>query len=350
MYVPILKNRTVEVSVIKRALQSGISNSISPLIEVVQEKSRANLSMDSFSDEIGAIFRDTDTKFFVDIINRPVTKKVKSQVQKFITQNNRDSEFTLKCLLKCSELNNCVPVLSYDEIEFLDGERIKRDAEVLRNTFEGIAVRLVPAQFNGVYNELFEVLGEGDYLLFDIQKNKYTEPKFRVLFNKIKEAKKIKNFQSILLIDSKPVDYYNVGVVDGQLIEEIDVSYLENYKKEDYGNFDGIADYVGINSSLPTDGGALSPAGIYYSKKDNQFVGYRYREGKRVASEFTNHIAPEIMQSEFWKQYDETHHNRCEGCITIAGVIDGTVKGGNQAAWKGVTMAHYIHTLNEFRV
>lgn len=345
MYVPVMKNRTVEIAVIKKALENGLSSNIIPLIEVVQEKSRVNLKLKSFSEEIKILFKDTNNKFFVDIINRPVSNNVNPTVQEFVTNNNRDSTFTIKSLLSCSEINNCIPVLSYDDIELLEEEKVLNDIEKLRAKFDNIAIRLSPTQYNVLSNVLFEILKENDYFLFDIQKNKHTSPSLSKSFKKIKNEKTGKKINTILLVDNKPTDHVNVGIIDGKLIDEIDVSYLEDYKKDIYSNFDGVADYVGVTSVLPTKGGAISPAGIYYSRKDNKFVGYRYRDDKRVMSEFKDHIRPEIMNSEFWKQYSEEHHTNCEGCKTIS---DAT--GKTQGAWKGVTMSHYIYTLDEYDI
>ena len=44
MYVPVMKNRTVEVSVLRQLSMMGVfDNTVIPMIELVQERTRSNM-------------------------------------------------------------------------------------------------------------------------------------------------------------------------------------------------------------------------------------------------------------------------------------------------------------------
>ena len=109
--------------------------------------------------------------------------------------------------------------------------------------------------------------------------------------------------------------------------------------------FDGFGDYACISAALPSTGGAISPVGIYYSNENNYFVAYKGRAPQ--LSEFPTYIAPRIIESEYWKEFSDTHHENCAGCKEIAEIVSGAKSGRNQAQWKMITMLHYIYTMFE---
>ena len=42
MYIPVIKNRSIELSVIKELLETGLSEKTIPLFEIIQQKTRSN--------------------------------------------------------------------------------------------------------------------------------------------------------------------------------------------------------------------------------------------------------------------------------------------------------------------
>ena len=55
MYVPVMKNRTVEVSVLRQLSMMGVfDNTVIPMIELVQERTRSNMK-NSFLTELADI-------------------------------------------------------------------------------------------------------------------------------------------------------------------------------------------------------------------------------------------------------------------------------------------------------
>lgn len=134
-------------------------------------------------------------------------------------------------------------------------------------------------------------------------------------------------------------------MIDGEPIAEIDNSLKELYSSAYMNKFDGFGDYAGISASLPSTGGAISPVGIYYSNENNYFIAYKGRAPQ--LSEFPLYIAPQIVNSEYWKEYGEAHHKKCPGCLEIEAIVGGIKSGRNQAQWKMITMLHYIYTMYE---
>jgi hypothetical protein len=112
--------------------------------------------------------------------------------------------------------------------------------------------------------------------------------------------------------------------------------------------FDGFGDYACVTNILPTSGGSISPAGIYYSVENNYFVGFRGQS--RSLDEFKNHIVPAIMKSSYWAEFDDDHHKHCPGCSKIQEIADGKNTGKSQGVWKGITMGHYIYTIDRHSI
>ena len=117
------------------------------------------------------------------------------------------------------------------------------------------------------------------------------------------------------------------------------------YNSTTMNEFDGFGDYACIVASLPSTGGTISPAGVYYSNENNFFVAYTGR--KPNLSEFPDYIAPSIVQSEYWTEYSNSHHENCPDCLEIDAIVSQKKSGKNQAQWKMITMLHYIYTMFE---
>ena len=66
-----------------------------------------------------------------------------------------------------------------------------------------------------------------------------------------------------------------------------------------------------------------------------------------MLSEFPEYIAPSIVASEYWEEFDQEHHEKCPGCYEISQILSGEKSGKNQAQWKMIAMLHYIYTMYE---
>lgn len=342
MYIPVLKNRTIEMSVISDLLEVRISKETLPLFEVIQEKTRSN-SNKTYIDDLNELFTRYSHNFFLDIPKFNLNSSTSEPVHAFQTSVNRQENFVYQQMLHCQKIPGVIPVISYGIREILDKTILERDLIKYHTNFESIAVRLTPTQYNAIPDFEKSAISKHDYLLLDIDDKSHTNPAFKKIYKSINEQKKIIGFKTFIINSNKPISLYNKNIHDGRIIEEIDNSLLEMYALSKY-KFDGFGDYAGITNALPSTGGTISPAGIYYSANENVFIGYR---GKTQSlSEFKNHIAPSIITSPYWAEYSEEHHNQCPGCRKIQSIINSN-SNGNQGIWKGITMSHYICTVDQ---
>lgn len=168
---------------------------------------------------------------------------------------------------------------------------------------------------------------------------------FKKIYRTISESKKNKKFISVIINAHRPESLTNKSMVNGEPISSIDNSLKDMYRSSTLNKFDGFGDYASIVASLPSSGGTVSPAGVYYSNENNFFVSYTGRAPQ--LSEFPDYIAPNIVKSEYWNEFDDEHHSKCPGCNEIISIIKKDKSGKSQAQWKRIAMSHYIYTLYE---
>ncbi|MCK9482571.1 MAG: beta family protein [Bacteroidia bacterium] len=343
MYVPILKNRIIEMSIVKELYEVGLSSNTIPLIEIIQKRTRSN-SKKTYVDELKDVFLNKNSSFFLDFPKIQVTTSTTKSVQDFLTKVNRQSSFVNEQFELCKNIRGIIPVLSYVERELVKVDVLKDDLKVLNDNFNKVALRLTPIQLNNLSKNSLLDINDYDYILLDIGESSHINPVFKDTYKLLKELKLSKSVKTIILNSNRPKSLLNKDIVDNKPIQGIDNSLLEMYFHERYG-FDGFGDYASITSILPTTGGSISPAGIYYSYNNNYFIGFRGKT--RLLSEFSEHIAPSIIKSPYWNEFTPEHHEKCPGCRKIKNIADGKESGRNQGLWKGITMSHYIYTLDE---
>lgn len=341
MYIPILKNRTIEMKVLEEIVGFLIPNKTIPLIEIVQQFARSNSKQD-YVEEISNIFKGKTNRVFIDIVRSLPVKSTTEPVRDFLLKVNRIPNFAVDQLIKFREMKNAIPVLSYNSQDFNEKVYLN-EVELLRKSFSSLAFRITSNSFKEVFPLVVDKVTNHDFILLDIESASHSNPALKVQYRQIKNLKKIKGVSTIILNDPRSSEITNKSLIDGEPILEIDNSLMETYNLTHYG-FDGFGDYAGITSALPSSGGTISPAGIYYSKENNFFIGYKGR--KPELSEF-DYIAKKITESVYWKEFNMEHHNECPGCQTILRIVNKEESGRNQAKWKGITMLHYIYTVNE---
>lgn len=329
------------MGVLKEILKLPISDKTIPLIEIVQEFSRTNSKQD-YAENILNIIKETNKKIFIDIVRNYPIKSTTQPVRDFLLKVNRIPNFAVEQLKRFKDLSNITPVVSYNTKE-INESLIEAEVSQLRECFQSLAFRINSISFNNIFPFISNFISDRDFLLLDIGSASHTNPALKIQYRQIKDLKRSKNVITFILNDPRSSEIANKNLVDDQPILEIDNSLLEMYSIASYG-FDGFGDYAGITSDLPSSGGTISPAGIYYSRDNNFFVGYRGR--KPELSEF-DYIAKKITESGFWKEFDDEHHTRCPGCSTIQSIVKGEESGRNQAKWKGITMLHYIFTVDQ---
>ena len=346
MYVPVMKNRTVEVGVLQQLSAIHVFDSnIIPLVELIQEKTRSN-NKNTFIQDLCDILADApDMQVMVDFYKSTKLRNTTDAIREYVTMAVRLPNFSIDELIPLSlYCDRVIPVVSYLS-ESISLDRIRFEASQLRNTFSRLAFRVKVQDFEHVFSCVEELISANDYLIFDIDSASHTSPVLKKIYKRIADSKKIHKFTSIIINAHRPENLINKDMPDGEPIAEIDNSLKELYSSSYMNKFDGFGDYACISAALPTTGGAISPVGIYYSNDNNYFVSYRGRAPQ--LSEFPLYIAPRIISSEYWDEFEEEHHQTCPGCREINAVVMGGKSGRNQAQWKMITMLHYIYTLYE---
>ena len=346
MYIPVMKNRTVEVSVLQQlGYQNVFVDQIVPLVELIQEKTRSNSKL-TFIQELARLLDSCqDMSVMVDFYKSTKLRNTTDAIREYVTMSVRYPEH---CLSSLNELaaygNRVIPVISY-LTEDISIKRIKYEAESLRAAFSRLAFRVKIQEFERVFPEIVILTKPNDYLILDIESASHMNPVFKKVYKRIADSKKQYRFLSIIVNSHRPESLANKDMVDAEPIAQIDNSLKELYATTYMNRFDGFGDYACISSALPSTGGTISPVGIYYSRENNYFVAYRGRAPQ--LSEFPEFIAPRISQSEYWREFSDAHHHNCPGCREIRGIVDGVKSGRNQAQWKMITMLHYIYSISE---
>ena len=346
MYVPILKNRTVEISVLQQlsAMQVFDGNVI-PLVELIQERTRSN-NRNTFLQDLANILKEaSQMRVMVDFYKSTKLHSTTDAIREYVTMAVRHPDFCVSELRQLGSFGDrVIPVISYLP-ESISLERISRETVDFRKHFSKLAFRIKVQEFESVFAHVESLIAVGDVLILDIDSASHMSPVFKKIYKRIADSKKLKGFQTVIVNAHRPESLMNKEMVDGEPIAEIDNSLKELYSSPYMHSFDGFGDYAGISAALPSTGGAISPVGIYYSKENNFFIAYRGRAPQ--LSEFPEYIAPRIVASEYWEDYEEEHHRRCPGCLEIEAVVKGHKSGRNQAQWKMITMLHYIYAMYE---
>ena len=347
MYVPVMKNRTVEVNVLQQLSGMGVFDStVIPIIELVQERTRSNMKS-TFLEELATILENApNMSVMLDFYKSSKLRNTSEAIRDYITRTIRQPEFCYEELLTLESFSDrIVPVVSYMS-EDISISRILADTAFFQSKFQRVAFRLKPLEFDAVFEQLLSSIRGEDFVILDIDTASYTSPVFKPIYKKISDYKRKIGYKSIVIKAHRPENLLNNKMMDREPIAEIDNGLKDLYSTPYMSRFSGFGDYATISAALPTTGGAISPVGIYYSKENNFFVAFKNR--KPLLSEFPEYIAPSIVESEYWNEFTPEHHNTCPGCQEILQILNGEKSGKNQAQWKMITMLHYIYTLYEY--
>ena len=347
MYIPVLKNRTVEMSVLSQLAAIGVfdDQTVLPLIELIQEKTRTNNKNTVIEDISELLTASPKISLMIDLPKSTRLNNTTDAIRNYVTLSTRQPDFCVSELQKLEpHSSNVIPVVSYlkDNISL---DRLSYETSEYRKSFPRLAFRVLTQDFERVFSKIEELVFENDIVILDIETSAHSSPVFKKIYKRISDSKKQRKFISIIVNANRPETLTNKGMINGEPIAEIDNSLKEIYNLSMMNRFDGFGDYACIVASLPSTGGTISPAGIYYSKDNTFFVSYTGR--KPNLSEFPEFIAPSIVQSEYWAEYNKEHHEHCPGCLEIDAIINQKTSGKNQAQWKKITMLHYIYTMFE---
>lgn len=346
MYVPIMKNRTVEVSVLQQLSEQNVfDEKLIPLVEVIQEKTRSNNKTTFLQGLCTILSKAPKMRVMVDFYKSTKLRDTTDAIREYVTMSVRYPEFSIEQLAPLAQFGErVIPVISYLP-EFIALDRITYEEEHFRKLFPRIAFRIRIQEFDAVFSHVETMVKPADIVILDIDSASHMNPVFKKYYKRIADSKQIHGFVSIIVSAHRPDSLANKEMEDGEPIARIDNSLMELHSTAFMHHFTGFGDYACIAASLPSTGGTISPVGIYYSLDNNFFIAYRGRAP--LLSEFPDYIAPRIIESPYWDEFSDTHHRNCPGCREIVEIHDGYISGKNQAQWKKITMLHYIYTMYE---
>ena len=169
MYVPVMKNRTVEISVLQHlSLIHVFDDNIFPLIELIQERTRSN-NKNTFLQDLCKILEEAPSMHvMVDFYKSTKLRSTTDAIREYVTMAIRTPDFGIKELsVLVPYSSRVVPVISYLS-ESISLERIKNEAIEIRKMFPRLAFRVKVQEFDLVFSCIDELISSDDYLLLDL--------------------------------------------------------------------------------------------------------------------------------------------------------------------------------------
>ncbi|MEK4125689.1 hypothetical protein NSS60_01985 [Anoxybacillus sp. FSL W8-0382] len=341
-YVPVLRYRQEER---KAILSTAISNKMLPLIEIVTEKLRSN-SRDDIITSFVNDFGQFNTCIMLDFpLYLTLTNQTKSAVRNFINpiKVNPASRVNLFLNQQLLSLSHIIPVVTYDPTVPYQPGQVTHQEQLLRPHYKVLAFRIFPNHLTQITQEMSSVIKDGDIVIFDIDEASHYHPSIRSNYPIVQAINPNVNYKTVLLRSAIPRDLTNVGLANGQIVQEAD-----NSLKTDYVNFgfNAFGDYAGVKKDNLTDGGIISPGYLMYSWNSNCYYGFNGI--LKQAHTFETMVVPTIINSQVWNEYNNTHKQSCMGCSAIIQISNGTKSGNSQPEWKGFAIGHYLYTMEEF--
>ena len=115
MYVPVMKNRTVEVSVLQQLSAMHVfDGNVIPLMELIQAKTRSN-NKNTFIQDLCALLESTPgMHVMVDFYKSTKLRSTTDAIREYVTMSVRLPDFGINELMPLSQYGDCVvPVVSY---------------------------------------------------------------------------------------------------------------------------------------------------------------------------------------------------------------------------------------------
>ncbi|MBI1769531.1 MAG: hypothetical protein HYR67_14280 [Bacteroidetes bacterium] len=341
-YVPIFRGRKEELKVIQ---SFDFGDHIYPCLEIIKNSGKKTFS-DNYLHVIGRI---KAKKILVDLplyLNQGVKRK--EDTTKFLTfirsRENRTA------LIKSLNLlaDRIIPVISsYAHISGEPQSVIKQSND-LRPKFPVLAFRTFLNSFNQDKDQILSCIQPSDYLIMDWEDHELDETDLDM--TDIVNA--LANFKCTVIINRNPFpkDFKNTSIVHGEKLKEINNDHTEVFRK-----FGGncFSDFAGIKKDDISEGGTISPGFIYYDAVNNEFYGYRYKNGSHKKgerrpelSEFETRIVPDIIKSDATERMQGDVRNYLDstndGWNSLNKINSHELSGRNQALFKWIGMQHYI--------
>lgn len=368
MYIPIMKVRQEEMRVSKK-LNKCFSENIIPLYEVLKDeyeyqyevdengkfimtlepgkKRKTKIKKDVTEDDIVTLeklSRNINNKIaFIDFFRFDAGKyggdKVDINKVELAYRLSRNQEEYIKRLNEISNYDNLIPVVSIKEKFIFSNTKLVEIIEELKNNNHSIAIRIEDSFFENSSKVISKILGEDDYLLYDIGEQNI-DSKIVELMDlediEIKAKKIILNSPRKLKLNNKQYENNSItALIDNSVVNE----YLN------YG-FDGFGDYGGLKDQLPTVGGSNGKGAalaLVYDWNSNSFNSF-CNSDTRLGVKGYGQVIADILDN-------KANLNPSNDCPFYAEVENMSVKNtnGNWAKWNNLTLTRYIYQVYKYK-
>lgn len=359
MYLPIMKNRKQELSVISQ-MNYLFCETIIPLIEIIKDEYDDNYKTDSKTGEY--IYEKKPGKKRRSKIKLPPKEEDIITLDKISERLNgkkgfidffrfsedeyenkdfkdielsfrlsRDYNYYKQRIMQLGNYNNLYPVISIKKGFKISDHDLRRLLENLRKYNSLIAIRITDSYLEEYMEFLEEHLSEHDFIMLDI-KNQNIDSKF-IELEEFQELDTDAN--KIILNSPRSKDYKNGDYENLEFTKKIDNKVALKYKEY---NFDGFGDFGGLKDDLPTVSGGNGKGaalGLIYLKEKNAFysiVNYNTDMGMR---------GYESVRSDLLKKLDLL--DKDNDCVAIEKIKKMEETFGSWSTWNNITLTRYIH-------
>lgn len=336
IYVPMFKNRQVELSVIN-GMNNYFNDKMIPLIEIINDIFKRN---------------NNEEKITLKKISEKLNGKI-AFIDFFRFNSKKYKQFTLADVRLAWDLSNNKELykrrieeigLYYDN--FIPTLSFKKDIEDFRinelidflnqiqNTTKSVAIRITENWINKYINIFEKNLRETDYLLFDIEEQNVVSK-----IMELNEVMQIKTKAKKILLNSprKASKNNNEYEING-ITSLIDNSVRDEYKK--YG-FQGFGDYCGLKDVLPYNiptGGKGTALALLYDYKINSFYSFLNDDTNKREKGFLDTIPWILEKSKILDPYNN--------CPAFKKIINLNGSSGGYKLWKNIIATRYIDQIS----
>jgi hypothetical protein len=347
MYMPVFRLRTQEINVLT---SFNFGDAMYPCLEVIRE------FIEKKDAEAGRPFEDT----YMPIINNIRSKKVfldlpaqikekqgiQDDVLAFFTKVVANMDIRTQYMLKFKDrAEKIIPVIStYFNRNNIPNTIVKQAGD-LRPSFHSLAFRTFELSIKSDLVQIKSVVQPQDFLIIDLE-DYPAKPNDEYVIQPIMAL--LEGFDTcpvILLRNSVLSSITNSGLKHQQVVEEIDNTLMQNFKRL---HFHAFGDYVGIKKDGINEARGRSPGFIFYDPVENNSYGFRGSDA-RLFEDFETIIIPDVYNSASANRMQQSGlgylHKDNFGWQMVVEILRGERKGKSPSTYKRIAMEHYLHCL-----
>ena len=361
MYIPIIKNRTIELDVLCERLPV-FNKIIIPFIEIVEERKFSEFIKDENNkrvyDLVGGrkkykktvpvvwtidelLARFGETEIFVQYFRYDIERYEAdySKVPKSYAMND-DLDLYLNESLKLAYYPNFIPVIILKPNVRNDDLSKITETIIKIKEISNVGLRLdveILDLYADKLDRIINLLNEDDFLFFDLLEQNYINYE-----DEIEEVIKLNtNCKKVIMKAYRKRTRYNNSFDIGE-----NPTALKTYLRYNYANhgFDGYSDFCGLQDRVPNNGRGVYGTVLIYNIQAKKYISYRSpqigvnpitRKGGRADFKMLRNMV--LTSSRIIK---EPQYIRCPGIKTVK-----RINSGGFGEWKRIAMQTYLHSM-----